>query len=88
MQIIAATEIKQRLGQYLETALTEPVIIKKSGRPSIIMLSIAEYERLQAIEDALWAERAEQALQSGFVGGEEAMNRIQERLNATSQSNE
>ena len=31
MLLVAATEIKQRLGQYLESAQSEPVIIKKSG---------------------------------------------------------
>jgi hypothetical protein len=31
MQHIAASEVKQRLGQYMESALTEPVMIEKSG---------------------------------------------------------
>ncbi len=82
MLTVAATEMKQRLGQYLENALTEPVLIEKSGRPSVVMVSVAEYARLQAIEDAWWGDRASQALQSGFAGSDEAMRRIQERLNA------
>lgn len=82
MLLVAATEIKQRLGQYLESAQSEPVIIKKSGRPSIVMLSFSEYERLQMVEDAWWGERAKRAVEGGFVGADETMRRLQERLNA------
>jgi hypothetical protein len=28
---LAASEVKQRLGQYITCALTEPVVIEKSG---------------------------------------------------------
>ena len=79
---VAATEVKQRLGQYLESALTEPIVIEKSGRPAVVMLSIAEYERLQAMEDAWWGERARQAMEEGFAGPEETLRQLQERLNA------
>ena len=54
---LAASEVKQRLGQYITCALTEPVVIEKSGRPAVVMLSIAEYERLQALNDAYWGEK-------------------------------
>ena len=43
---IAASEVKQRLGQYMESALTEPVMIEKSGRPAVVMLSVAEGRRV------------------------------------------
>jgi prevent-host-death family protein len=79
---VAATEVKQRLGQYLESALTEPVMIEKSGRPAVVMLSVAEYERLRALEDAWWGEQAQQAIEGGFAGSEETLRRLQERLNA------
>jgi len=62
---------KQRLGPYMECALTEPVVIEKSGRPAVVMLSIAEYERLQALDDAYWGERAKQALEGGLAGTDE-----------------
>jgi antitoxin Phd len=78
---VAATEIKQRLGQYMECALTEPVVIEKSGRPSVVMLSVAEYERLQAMDDAWWGERAKLAIEGDFSGVDETMRRLQERLN-------
>ena len=79
---VAATEVKQRLGQYLESALTEPVVIEKSGRPAVVMLSVAENQRLRALEDAWWGERARQAIEGGFAGSEETLRRLGERLNA------
>ena len=82
MKTVTATEMRQHLGQYLTAALAEPVVVEKLGQPVIVMLSIAEYERLQALEDAYWGERARQAEQGGFTGYEETTRRIQERLNA------
>ena len=82
MKTVTATEMKQRLGQYLMAALVEPVVVEKSGQPVVVMLSMAEYERLQALEDAYWGERAHQAEQGGFTGYEETIRRIQERLSA------
>ena len=79
---LAASEVKQRLGQYMACALTEPVVIEKSGRPTVVMLSIAEYERLQAMDDAYWGERAKQALEGGLAGADETMRRLQARIDA------
>lgn len=77
---VPATEVKQRFGQYIDAALNEPVLIEKSGRPSVVMLSITEYERLQAIEDRFWGEQARLAAIEGFVGSEETIQRLQEKL--------
>ena len=79
---LAASEVKQRLGQYITYALTEPVVIEKSGRPAVVMLSIAEYERLQALDDAYWGEKAKQALEGGLVGNEQTLRRLQARIDA------
>lgn len=79
---VAATETKQRLGQYIESALTEPVVIEKSGRPCVVMLSVVEYERLQSIEDAWWGEQAQRAVADGFVGSDETMQHLREPLDA------
>jgi len=79
---LAASEVKQRLGQYITCALTEPVVIEKSGRPAVVMLSIAEYERLQALDDAYWGEKAKQALEGGLVGNEQTLRRLQARIDA------
>ena len=82
MKTTSATEVKNKLGQFFDAALTEPVVVEKSGRPAVVILSYGEYERLQAMEDAYWGSRAQAAEQSGWVGGEEAMNKIRERLDA------
>jgi PHD/YefM family antitoxin component YafN of YafNO toxin-antitoxin module len=47
-----------------------------------VILSYSEYERLQAAEDAYWGARAQAAEQSGWVGADEALSRIRDRLNA------
>jgi prevent-host-death family protein len=59
---VTATELKQRLGRYIDAAAHEPVIVEKSGRNAAVLLSYAEYERLEALEDAYWGERALEAL--------------------------
>lgn len=43
---ITATELKNRLGRYLDAAETEPVEIQKSGRRKAVLLSHAQYQKL------------------------------------------
>lgn len=82
----ASAVVKNAFGRFIEAALVEPVLIKRSGRAAVVMLSYAEFERLKGIEDEAWANKAKQALQEGFLTDEENQawfNRMQERLNAT-----
>ncbi len=46
MTMITATELKNHLGHYLHQAYREPVIISKTGRPSVVMLAYTDYDRL------------------------------------------
>jgi len=55
MKTVSATEIKNRLGQYLARVAVEPVGIEKNGRPVAVLLSFEEYELLQRSDDFLWA---------------------------------
>ncbi len=64
---ITATELKTRLGQYLDTAETEAVIIKKSGRAKSVLISHAKYEYFSALEDRYWAEKALEAEKEGYL---------------------
>ncbi len=57
-------------------------MIEKSGRPAVVMLSIAEYERLQALGDVYWGEKAKQALVKGLMGAEQTLRRLQARIDA------
>jgi prevent-host-death family protein len=85
MLTITATEIKNAFGRFLEAVQFEPIFISRSGRTSAVMLSNAEYERLKAIEDRYWGEKAMQALEQGALEGEEAQTwfkAMQERFNA------
>jgi hypothetical protein len=38
-----------------------------------VILSINEYERLMALENAYWAQRAKKAQESGYLGEGESM---------------
>ena len=65
---VTATELKNRLGQYLDAAETDPVIVEKSGRVKSVLISNAMYEKFLAYEDAYWAEKAKQAEEDGYLG--------------------
>jgi antitoxin Phd len=68
--LVTATELKSRLGQYLDIAETDPVIVKKSGRVKSVLISNATYEKLLAYEDAYWASKAKIAESEGYLGNE------------------
>jgi prevent-host-death family protein len=48
MAELTATEAKNRFGEMLEMARTEPVAIQKSGRIAAYLVSAEQYERMQA----------------------------------------
>lgn len=80
MLTIGATELKNRLGEFIDKARREPVLVQSHGRNVVVMLDHAEYERLRQLEDTYWIARAEQAARNGFMGTEETMTYLQERL--------
>jgi antitoxin Phd len=47
MADISATEAKNRFGQMLEMARTEPVHVQKNGRDVAVVVSPEEYARLR-----------------------------------------
>jgi prevent-host-death family protein len=64
--IVNATELKNRLGKYLDASAKEPVTIEKSGRKVAVILSYDEYEHLQKIDDQLWGMAAIEAQKDGM----------------------
>lgn len=48
MKRVAATEAKNRLGAILDEAQREPIVIRRQDRDIAVVLSMADYERLQA----------------------------------------
>lgn len=59
---MTASEAKARLGACIEAALVEPVLIERSGRPVVMLISVAEYQRLKQLEQQPW-----QSLAEGYV---------------------
>ncbi len=82
MKSFSAKEAKDGFGRLLDTAQREPVEIQKKGRPVAVVISLEEYHRLEAIEDAAWANQAEQAAKEGFLGTEESEKFLAEMMNA------
>jgi len=80
MKEAAATDVKNKFGQMLETVMSEPVAIEKNGRPVAVMMSMAEYERLIEIEDRYWGEKALKALEEGFASDAETKALIEGKL--------
>ena len=77
----AATEAKQKFGEIMDAARKSPVIINKSGRPHVVMLSIETYNRPQEYEDQYWEAKADEGVRSGFLGPEATMKYLLEKLN-------
>lgn len=71
MRTIPALEAKNRFGQLIEAAQREPVAVTKQGRPAVIVLSAAEYERYRRyLGEQLLAsvhELQEEAAQKGLT---------------------
>ena len=65
---ITATELKNRLGRYLDVSETNPVFVKKSGRNKSVLISDAMYKKFLAYEDAYWASKAKIAEDEGYLG--------------------
>ncbi len=52
MRTISSNMAKQSLGNVLETAQHEPVLIQKHKHPTAVILSVAEYDRLKSGENS------------------------------------
>lgn len=52
MQTVTANQAKQSLGQLLDTVQREPVLIQKHNRPTAVIMSIRDYDRLRGVNVA------------------------------------
>jgi len=82
VKTVSATEIKNRLGQYLARAAVEPVAIEKNGRPVAVLLSFEEYELLQRSDDFFWGQAAHAAEAEGFLSVEDSLKYLQDGASA------
>ena len=82
---VTATELKHRLGRYLEAAQVEPVVVEKSGRVTSVVLSKRRYDQLCELEDRFWDLQAQTAEQEGFMSDSEVRELLQTRHEPDSQ---
>ena len=50
MAMVTSAEAQKNFGRYREQALEEPVIVTQYGKPSVVIISAAEYERLKELD--------------------------------------
>jgi prevent-host-death family protein len=82
LKTVAAAEAKQSFGRLLDDAQREPVRIERNGRPVAVLLSMAEYELFEKLEDAYWGQRAQEAMKEGSLGPEDSERFLQSLLHA------
>ncbi len=83
MKTISATNAGFGFERLLDAAWRGPVTIERNGRPVAVMMSVEEYQRLEALEDAIWATRATAAEDAGdWLGGEDSEKLLSAILNA------
>ena len=83
MVMMDSRDAKNNFGDLLDTAQRERVSISQNGRPVAVVISQHEYERLQAMEDAFWAARADAALKdASFIGVDASATAVKELLHA------
>ena len=80
MVTVKATEMKNKLGRYLQIALTEPVVVEKTNQQVAVLMSMKEYERLTRLEDAYWGQRAKAAEAEGYLSEAETKEFIESSL--------
>lgn len=82
MITLAAKDARQGFGELLDSAQREPVTIEKKGRPVAVLMSVIEFQRLEALEDMMWEMQAKKAEQEGFLGTDAGEKLMQEILHA------
>jgi prevent-host-death family protein len=53
MSIASSAEVQKNFGHYKDTALVEPVVVTQYGKPSVVILAAAEYERLKELDSRI-----------------------------------
>ena len=64
---VSEVEIAHELDRYLHQALTQTVVVEKADQASVVVLSLAEFERLQEVDDLHFAEAARKANVEGYL---------------------
>jgi prevent-host-death family protein len=65
---VSATEARAHFGEMMRRAVEdrETIIVERSGKPQVVLLSMGEYERLRTVKDAggTWQELLQRARES------------------------
>ena len=61
MDTLSANEAKTQFGEMLLKAQRAPVQINKNGKPVVVVISMDEYENIEALKLQFLQSRAEQA---------------------------
>lgn len=81
MQHISSSQFKSQLGEYLSLSRDETIMVQKAGKNVAVVMSPAEYEYLQGLEDAYWIARAESAKADGeWISHDDAVKLLADRL--------
>lgn len=51
----SAAELVRRFSHYSDVSLSKPVVVTRNGRPRNVLISVEEYERLRARQQAFLA---------------------------------
>jgi len=49
-ETVTSTQFQQAVGNYIEQAAKEPVVITKHNRPARVLMDFEEYERLKSYD--------------------------------------
>ncbi|MYM69687.1 hypothetical protein GTP45_22995 [Pseudoduganella sp. FT55W] len=67
---VSKDEIAHELDRYLHQALSQTVVVEKADHASVVVLSLAEFERLQDVDAQHFAEAARKANVEGYLNHE------------------
>lgn len=79
---MSASDARNNFGDLLEFASKNPVTIERNGRSVAVVVSAEEFERMEAMEDAWWARKADEAMKEGTLSQEASEKFLAEMLNA------
>ena len=83
MKTMTATDVKNKWGQVLLSAIREPVVVEKNSQPVVVVLSVEEHTRLLEMEDRYWALQAMEAERDGYLSPEESLSALKEAVEST-----
>lgn len=67
---ITATQLNKRPGTYVEQAIKEDVLVEKTGRPAVVIVS---YDRYLELEEAYWGNLAIESEKDELLSTEDSM---------------